>query len=81
MNTENINNQSIVGTVMGFISVIYADVSGWLTVLSLNISFQLEWMQYMKLFAAPFIGATVGYFTPKFWNLIIRKLKSLKKKC
>ena len=81
---HNVDHNSITGSIMGFMSVMMIDVANWYNVIDIS-SDHLPW--YLKLGADvlraiifPFVGASIGFFTPKVWKWIDSLGKKKKKK-
>ena len=66
------HNQGGVSLMLGFVLAMFNHIFGWLNAIA-STSGQLN--PFVQAFLVGFIGATVSFFTNKFWKVIEKKFK------
>ena len=66
------HNQGGVSLMLGFVLAMFNHIFGWLNAIT-TTSGQIN--PFVQSFLVGFIGATVSFFTNKFWKVIEKKFK------
>jgi H+/Cl- antiporter ClcA len=72
---EHHNSTGGAGLVLGFILAMFNHIFGWLNQITPTSDHMNPFLQAALMGA---LGATISYFTNKFWKMIEKKYKKLK---
>jgi len=72
---EHHNSTGGVGLLLGFVLAMFNHIFGWMNSITATSGATSHMNPFVQALIMGFIGATVSYFTNKFWKFIEKKYK------